>query len=109
MALAPEAVTIGAVATLASSLTAAIISLKKVKPETDKTTVSVAGEAVIVQSNVIKDLNAEIERVKNHHEECEEAREIDRQNFYKALEKVRDECLKNHVPRHPSARTRRDD
>lgn len=70
----------------------AIAALYKVKPDANRTTVSAAEGAVIVQTSVIKNLNEEIVRLRDLHKNCESDAKQARADSQAEIKKIKDEC-----------------
>lgn len=66
-----EPLVIGALVTAVVSVITAVGTLYKVKPDTNRVTVSAAEGAVVVQTGVIKSLQEELSRLDEDHKDCE--------------------------------------
>lgn len=82
-------VVIGALGTLIATISAALGALLRLPQQKEKDTVSVAGEIVVMQKNVMTGLYEEIKRLRENHEECEKARDEDREQFTKDIQELR--------------------
>lgn len=96
-----ELLAFGAIASLVVAISTAIAVLVKLRPETQKLTLSIAGDAVVVQAGVIKSLREEIERLDAQHKECEVEREADREMFEREINELRLMILRIDRPREP--------